>query len=515
MRHAIKDGLRKESREAGVVRAGIIALCAMMAACTVGPDYSAPPAPPPASLVSETPAPIPGQPNIAQGDTQSFKPGADIPAEWWNVFRSAPLNGLIQTALRQNPDLQSAKAALRVAMENVAAQIGGYYPTISAGVNGSRNKNAAELSPTLASSVLLFNLYQAQLGMTWSPDLWGLERRQTEAARAEADAQRYQLQQVYITLTSNLVAAAIQEAALREQIAITQDMLVSARDILAIAERQRKLGAISDADVEVQRVLVAQIEQSLPLLQRQSAQQRDLLIALAGQYPASDIGAAFDLDKFSLPSELPLSLPAKLVEQRADIKFAEANIRAANAEIGVAIANMLPNIVISANEGSAATAVGGLFTPGNGFWNVGAGLTQPIFDGGVLLHRSRAARAAYDQAAAQYRSTVLSAFQNVADVLHAVQADGASLSASTVANLAAQKSYDIARRQLELGQIGRSGLLTAQQALLQSRLTLSQARAARLADTAALFQALGGGWWNRPSDASISINSPEQEQGGR
>ena len=507
MRRSLGDGFDKRNSPNCLKRLRVVLLCGLTAACTVGPDYSPPASPPPASLVSEPPSPIVGQPGVAQGDPQSFRPDADISAEWWKLFRSPSLNTLITQALQKNPDLQSAQAALKVAMENVSAQIGAYYPAITAGLNVSRNKNAGELSPTLASSMLLFNLYQGQLGMSWSLDLWGLNRRQVEAARAEADAQNYQLRQTYVTLTSNLVAAAIQEAAIQDQIEITRDMRSTARDILSIAERQKALGAISGADVEVQKVLVAQIEQSLPTLEKQLAQQRDLLTALAGEYPANDLGQTFRLGDLSLPGELPLSLPAKLVEQRADIKFAESGMRAANAEVGVAIANMLPNITISATDGSVATAAGGFLAPGNGFWSVGAGLTQPIFEGGTLLHRSRAARAAYDQAAAQYRSVVLSAFQNVADVLHALQSDGASLKTALAAEEAAQKSYDIAKQQLELGEIGRSGLLTVQQALLQARLTLSQARATRLADTAALFQALGGGWWNVTPMGGTSVSS--------
>jgi NodT family efflux transporter outer membrane factor (OMF) lipoprotein len=482
----------------------------LAAGCTVGPDFVPPAAPPAASLVVQQPAPIAGAAGAPQGDAQLVRVGADIPAEWWALFKSPALDILVKQALRNSPDLQAAQATLRVAMENVAAQVGGYYPSVSAGLSASRNKNAAELSPTLASPVLLFNLYQAQLGMSWSPDVWGLNRREVEAARAQADAQRYQLQQVYVALTSNLVAAAIQEASLREQIAVTQKMLATAQDILSLAGRQKALGAISGADVEVQKVLVAQIEQSLPPLEKQLAQQRDLLRALAGRLPADDIGQEFHLDELSLPGELPLSVPARLVEQRADIKFAEANMQAANAEIGVAIANRLPNITITANDGTVATAAGGLFAPGNGFWSIGAGLAQPIFDGGILLHRSRAARAAYEATEAQYRGTVIAAFQNVADALHALEADGGSLRTAMAAEQAAQKSYDIAARQLALGQIGRSGLLPVQQALLQARLTQSQIRATRLADTAALFQALGGGWWNRPSGDSAEVGRPER-----
>jgi len=328
-----------------------------------------------------------------------------------------------------------------------------------------------------------------------------------EVLRAQADAQRYQLQATYVALTSNVVAAAVQEASLREQISLSTDMLAVERRILDIERRQQSLGQIAGADVSTQDVLVAQTEQSLPPLQKQLAQQRDLLTALAGRFPADEISQIFELASLSLPSDLPLSLPSKLVEQRTDIKIAEANLHAASAQIGVAIANMLPNITLSANNGTVATEIGQLFSPGNGFWSVGAGLTQPIFDGGTLLHRTRAARANYDVAAAQYRSAVITAFQNVADALHALQTDGYALATAAAAERAAERSYTIARKQMDLGQTSLVVLLNSQQALLQTRLALAQAQAARFADTAVLFQALGGGWWNVPAPLEERLGS--------
>jgi NodT family efflux transporter outer membrane factor (OMF) lipoprotein len=474
----------------------LLAVCFIVTGCTVGPDFKTPP-PPVTSGYSKQPLNNPLESTTgAGGNAQEFVSGQDIPAQWWSLFRSQPLDALIKRALNTNPDLQSAQAAVRVAMENVKAQIGGYYPTIGAGFNASRNKNAAQLSPVLASSTLLYNLYQAQLSVSWTPDIWGGNRRQVEALTAQADAQRYQLRAIHVALTSNIVAAAIQEAALREQIAATNAIIAGERRILEIEQRQKALGQIGGADVAAQQVVLAQAEQLLPTLQKQLAQQRDLLTALAGNLPADEIEETFSLYSLTLPDRLPLTLPSKLVEQRPDIRMAEENMHAAIAEIGVSVANMLPNITLSASDGTVATTFAQLFSPGNGFWNVGAGVVQPVFDGGALLHRSRAARAAYDQAAAQYRSTVITAFQNVADTLHAIQSDGEVLQTAVAAQTAAAKSLAIAQNQVSAGQIGRITLLNAEQAYQQTRIALIQAQANRFGDTAALFQALGGGWWN-------------------
>jgi NodT family efflux transporter outer membrane factor (OMF) lipoprotein len=242
----------------------------------------------------------------------------------------------------------------------------------------------------------------------------------------------------------------------------------------------------------------------LPPLEKQLAQQRDLLARLVGRFPSETIVEKFDLSSLELPQELPVSLPSKLVAQRPDVRSAEEQLHEACAEIGVNVANRLPNITLSANLGSSALAIGQLFTAGTGFWALAANMTQPIFQGGTLLHRQRAAEAAYDQAAAQYKSTVLTAFQNVADTLHAIQSDADALKASVAAERAANKSLVIVRRQLELGDVSYLALLNAEQSYQQAMINLVQALANRYADTAALFQALGGGWWNR-SDVPAGI----------
>ena len=463
-----------------------LVLALFLAGCTVGPDFQTPPAPT-TSRFTEAPLPANGQ---------TLQPGADIPADWWTLLRAPALDAMVCQALANNPDLQSAGAALRVAMEGLKAGEGLQYPAVGLGLAASRNKNSAALSPVTASSALFYNLYQTQLSASWSPDIWGGQRRQIEALKAQADAQRYQLQAVHLMVASNVALAAIQEASLREQIAATRSIIAAAQRIADTAQIQQELGQIAGGDVAAQRVLLAQAQAALPPLEKQLAIQRDQLKALTGKLPAETLAETVHLADLSLPQTLPLSLPSRLAAQRADIRMAEENLHAASAAIGVATANMLPNLTLSADLGSVATGLGHILGPGNEFWTLGAGLAQPLFDGGTLQHRKKAAEAAYDVAAAQYRSTVIAAFQNVADTLQTIAADAQTERAALAAEQAAQHSLDVTRRQLALGQVSHSSLLLAQQAQQQTSIVLIQARAARYADTIALFVALGGGWWN-------------------
>ena len=462
----------------------IIAL--ILAGCTVGPDFQKPAAPVVNSFTEE-PLRSPGQ---------TFRAGDDIPADWWTMFQAPALDSLVRQALANNPDLQSANAALRVAMEGLKAGEGLQYPTVGLGLTASRNRESAALSPVPASSALFYSLYQTQLSVSWSPDIWGGTRRQIEALQAQAEAQRYQLRAVHLLVASSVAEAVVQEASLRDQIAATKDIVADAQRIAAIAQRQQDLGQIAGGDVAAQRVLLAQAQATLPPLEKQLAIQRDQLKALVGKLPAENLAETFRLADLSLPNTLPLSLPSQLVAQRADVRMAEENLHAASAAIGVATANTLPNLTLSADLGSVATSLDHVFGPGNEFWNLGAGLAQPVFDGGTLRHRKKAAEAAYDVAASQYRRTVVAAFQNVADTLHTIAADARTERAAAMTEQASARSLKLARGQLELGQVNRGALLLAQQAHQQTSIALIQARAARYADTIALFAALGGGWWN-------------------
>jgi NodT family efflux transporter outer membrane factor (OMF) lipoprotein len=342
-----------------------------------------------------------------------------------------------------------------------------------------------------------FNLFTTALNVSYSPDVFGGTRRSIEALAAQAEAQRFQLEATYLTLTSNLAGAAVQEASLRGQIAATQQIIKVETDVLGLLRQQRAAGQIAEADVVAQEAALAQVEQTLPPLQKALAQQRNLLAALTGGFPSDKLAARFELAKLRLPHNLPVSLPVRLVEQRPDVRAAEANLHAASAQIGVAIANRLPNITLTATAGSTAPAINQLFGSGTEFWEVTGAVTQPLFHGGTLFQREQAAKAAFDQAAAQYRSTVITACQNVADVLRAIQSDAVGLQKAVASERAAARSLDIVRGRLRLGDINYVGLLFAQQTYQQALVSLALAKAARYADTVALFQALGGGWWNR------------------
>ena len=470
---------------------------ALLAGCAVGPDFRRPSAPA-VSGYGAQPLEARELPSTTPEDlVQRLVPGADIPAQWWALFHSSELNALVGEALQGNPDLKSAQAGLRVAMEMLYAQRGAFLPSVNAGLSASRNQNSTIAAPFLANNALLYNLYQAQLNASWTLDLFGGTRRAVEAAQAQADAARYQLEAAYLALTTNVVAAAIQDASLRGQIAATREIVRAESEALGIFRRQYDLGQIAGVDLAAQQAAVAQVEQTLPPLEKQLAEQQDLLAVLVGRVPGEEPDRAFSLSSLQLPPDLPVSLPSRLVEQRPDVLVAEANYRAACAEVGVAEAAQLPNITLTASPGSIATQMSRLFKPGGEFWSVGAGLTQPLLEGGALYHKTRAAKAALDQAAAQYRSTVLAAFQNVADSLTALQSDADLLRAASASERAAASSLDIARRQVDLGSLSYLSLLTAEQAYQQARVAQVAAQAARYADSAALFQALGGGWWNR------------------
>ena len=461
----------------------------LFAGCAVGPDFKRPPVAASATTVTAT--------NTPGGDAQHFTPHGDISADWWTLFHSIPLNELIETALTNNPDLKAAQAALSMAHENVLAQRGGYYPSAAAGFSASRQKQAGTIAPTPSSNDFQYNLFTPQVSVSYSPDVFGANRRSVEATKAAEQGVRFQFIATYTTLAANVVVTAIQLAAVQTQLDATHQLIDLNSNMVEILRYQYSKGYASRLDFVAQESALAQTTALLPPLVKQAAQLRDLLAVLAGHFPNQSPLNQFDLASLQLPTELPLSLPAQLVTQRPDVRQAEANLHAASAQIGIAIANRLPNITLTANAGNTALALDQLFTSGTGFWGLGAAATAPLFQGGQLLHQERAAKAAYRQAAEQYRSTVLTACQNVADTLVALAQDAESLKAAATAADDAKITLDLSRRQWQDGYISYLTLLGAQQAWQQARINLVQAQASRYADTAALFQALGGGWWNQ------------------
>jgi NodT family efflux transporter outer membrane factor (OMF) lipoprotein len=481
--------------------------CAIaLTACAVGPNFLRPGEPTADTYTAQAQPTVlssaatdggtatnDGSTSSNDGGTQTLVAGQEPPAQWWHEFGSPSLDALVAEALHANPNVQAAEAALRQAQENVAAGRGAYFPQVQLSGDASRNRNAVQvLAPTLSSGAPIFNLYTPQVSVSFVPDLFGANRRQVESLQATADASRDEYDAAYLTLAANVVTGAIQEAGLRAQIAATRQIIDIERESLQVMHRQLTLGAIAEADALAQEASLAQLETSLPPLRKALDQQRDMLAVLTGHLPSDAPSSQFELDAITLPATIPLGVPSRLVERRPDVRAAEAQLHAATANVGVAIANMLPQITLSGSLGTVATQTAQIFSAQSEFWSAGASLSQTLFAGGTLLHRERAARAALDQAGAQYRATVLTAFQNVADALRALTADADAVRAADRAATLSETSLDIAQRQYELGAVSYLSLLAAQQTYQQALVGRAQARTNRYVDSAALFQALGG-----------------------
>ena len=492
----------------GMMVAAFAVAGAMLSGCAVGPDFHQPEAPKTnAYTAGVMPEKTVSAPVIA-GDAQRFVSGQDIPEQWWTLFHSEGLDQLIRQALQDSPTLAAAQATLRESQENLRAQYGSaLFPSVDANLSATREHiSGAAFGPGGKPS--LFNLYNASVKVSYALDLFGGARRELESLRSEVDYQRFQLEGTYLTLTANIVTTAVKEASLRAQIEATQDIASSLEKQLDVVESQFELGAVSRSDVLAQRTAVSQTRATLPPLEKNLAQTRHLLAVLIGKLPSETTLPEFKLDALMLPQDLPLSLPSSLVKQRPDIRASEALLHQASAQVGVATANLFPQFTLSGNYGVESNKSHDLF---NGaaptIWNLGASLTQPLFHGGQLRAQRRAAVAAFDQAAAQYRETVLQAFQNVADVLRALDADARTLKAQAEAETAARDALKLAQEQFRLGAVNYLSLLVAERQHQQARIGLIQAQATRYADTAALFQALGGGWWNRGPKAGANATA--------
>jgi NodT family efflux transporter outer membrane factor (OMF) lipoprotein len=472
--------------------------CLLLAGCAVGPDFKTPAAPGVGGYTATPLDETASSTNVADGEAQRFAEGGDLAGDWWTLFHSPALNELIAAALTNNPDLKAAQAALRAAHENLLAQRGGYFPSVTGSFSATRQKDPrATLAPVPSSNAYQYNLFTPQVSVSYSPDVFGLNRRSMESLKAQEQGVRFQMIATYTTLTANVVVTAIQAAAVQAQMDATRRLIDLNSNMVEILKYQLTKGYAGRLDVVAQESQLAQVVATLPPLVKQSAQLRDLLAVLAGRFPNQAPAEKFDLASLRLPTELPVSLPSQLVAQRPDVLQAEANLHAASAQVGIATANRLPNIALTADAGSMALSFDKLFSSGTGFWGLGAAAAAPLFQGGQLLHAERAAKAAYVQAAEQYRSTVLAAFQNVADTLTALQQDAEGLKAAASAADDAEETLNLAQRQWHDGYISYLALLSAEQADQQARINLVQAQADRYADTAALFQALGGGWWHR------------------
>lgn len=489
-------------------------LVAACAGCLAGPSFRAPEAP---AAKTYTAADLPAGTaswSGPAGPAQLFVQEREIPAQWWTLFQSAALDKVIRQALLNNPTLRAAGATLRQAQENLKARAGSaLLPDVDLDASVERQQISGAVFGEPDTSINPFTIYNASVRFSYALDLFGGARRELQSLRSQVDFQRFELEGAYLTITSNVVTAAVKEASLRGRLQAMREIVAVQEKLLDVFERQFELGAISVTDVLAQRAELAQTRASLPRLEKDLAGTRHQLAILSGVAPVeAALLPQFDLRDLQLPRELPVSLPSSLVRQRPDIRGAEALLHAASAEIGVATANLYPQITLNAGYGSSATAAGSLFSGGTAVWNLGAGLLQPLFRGGELTAKRRAAIAAYEQADARYRSIVLQAFGNVADVLQALEADARALKAQGEAEAAARDAFELTRQQLSLGAVNYLALLNAMRLHEQARIDLVEAQAARFADTAALFQALGGGWWNRDQGETRSNSQvPDDE----
>ncbi|WP_051094417.1 efflux transporter outer membrane subunit [Bordetella sp. FB-8] len=479
-------------------------LCAaLLSACAVGPDYTRPDLTKGAGYTRQPLPTTASADGRTGGAAQHFANGQDVPGQWWQLFHSPELNTLVQEALKANPSAAAAQASLRQANELVYASQASFFPSISGSVSETRERQGFFTFPAQ-----VFTVASASLSVSYAPDIFGGTRRQVESAKAQAQYQRFQLEATYLTLTTNVVNTAVTLASIRDQIAATESLIqLQAKELDILQERQH-LGAVSSADVLAQQATLAQTRAGLPPLHKQLAQARNQLAAYLGRFPNQTPIENFTLSSLHLPETLPLSLPSAIVEQRPDVRAAEAQLHQTSAEIGVAIANQLPQFSITGSLGSSASSLSKLFTSGTGLWSIVGSVAQTIFDAGALEHKKRAAVAAFDASADQYRGTVIGAFQDVSNSLRALESDADALQQQSDAERAAQDSLNLAQGQYKLGAVSYPSLLSAQQTYQNAVLARVKAQAARYSDTAALFQALGGGWWNRSDVAAASRGQP-------
>lgn len=476
----------------------LIILLSTVDGCAVGPDYTRPEMDENAAYrpgsMSKT---VHGTPGAGtSGARQTLLEGADVSGQWWRAFGSPKLDALIARACAGSPNLAALKARLRSAYEQTDAQGSSLLPTIAASFNPTKNKTSRAYSPVPGNNRYLYGLQTAQLAITYQPDIWGGNRRAVESQAAQAEAQRFELIAATNTLINNVLVAVITQARLRAQLIATGQITAVQQRVYDVMEKQFALGDVSKAQLLAQRAALSHAQSLMPDLKLQLAKTHDLIAALIGTTP-NELLPEFDLENFQLPAKLPVTLPSGLLDQRPDIRQAEARLHAATADLGVAIADRLPNVQLSAFPGQAVNAMNQFFAPGMGNWSIAAMVTQPIFQGGALLHTQRARRAEVTAAVAIYRDTVLSAIQDVADCLHALQQDADALSISAANEKAAVESFSISRSQADIGDISPVLLQASVQIELEARLNLISARADRYLDSVALFQAVGGGWWHR------------------
>jgi NodT family efflux transporter outer membrane factor (OMF) lipoprotein len=499
-----------------------LAVVAALPGCAVGPNFHQPRPPADAGFTTTPLPPVTNSAQLPGGEAQHFVAGQDVAFRWWQAFDSPALNSLVEEALRANPTVPAAQAALRQAQELVYAQRGYFFPSVGADYAFERQRvsgntaassapgvqgNGQNLSPSGPAQPLIYNYHTAELTVGFTPDVFGSNRRKVESLDAQAQMQRFELEATYVTLAANVVAAAIQEASTRAQLAATRQIIECNAKSLQVLRDKYQQGYAGRIEVAAEEAQLAQAQALLPPLEKQFEQTRDLLRALVGKLPNQELEQTFELSSLTLPRDLPLSIPSRLIAQRPDVRAAQEQVRSANAQVGVALAAMLPQFSITGAVGGGANEFPWMFREGGPFWNLIAGVTQPVFAGGTLLHTKRAADQALLEAAAQYQETVLTAYQNVADTLHAMLADADELTAADAAERAARVTLDLTHQQMQNGFTDYLADLGAEITYQQALLARVQAQSTRFGDTAALYQALGGGWWNRTGELASAAHS--------
>ena len=464
-----------------------------LSACALSPPYHVP-APP--AVQRYTAAPVPSQTVAAPGvggAAQSFAYGKETPAQWWQLYDSAELDRLVALAFRQSPTLAAAMAKLRQAQAITRANEGIFYPQVNGNLSATRQKNSTA-SYSGRGSGNIFSVYNGNISVTYYPDFFGVNRLIYQGSQAQEDFQRYELQAARLTLAGNVVSAYLGAAATEAQIGATRAIVHGQQNLLDLVRTQYQVGAAPYLNVVNQEAQLASAQATLPPLEQSLSVYQHQLAVLAGEFPADFALRPDDLDKLKLPLRIPVSLPSELVRQRPDIRAAEAQLRYANAQIGVAVAQMYPTLSLTGTFGQNSLSVSKFLDSTSNIWSLAANLAAPIFRGGTLEAEKQAAKAAYDATLAQYQQTVLGAFQQVADALRALEHDAQTLSAQARALQAAQQALELAQTSYRAGALDYLSLLTAQVQYQTARIAYVRAQAQRYQDTSALFLALGGDW---------------------
>jgi NodT family efflux transporter outer membrane factor (OMF) lipoprotein len=510
--------LRNVSRSGVRIVAAVLSMGA--AGCTVGPDFEVPKPPSVTRYTSPGETIAPGPDATKAVPTQAIALGERVAANWWTLFRSSKLDLLVRQAIAGSRSLQSAKARLAEAREAIAVAASALYPQIGLSANVTEEKQSAEtfgLTPNVAPLPSSFNLFQVGPTASYTPDLFGQTHRRIEQQVALAEYQSDQLDAAYLSLTGNTVSQALQVAAVHSQLKALNDILAIDRQNVELVRKQRQAGTVPDSDVIVAESQLAADETLKPGLEQQLSLAKHALAVLIGRAPGNWSPPDFDLAAFTLPHRLPVSIPSEFVHQRPDIQAAEAQLHAASAQIGIATAQLYPSITLSAGVTASSLNGGELFNPGGLVWSIAAGLTQPIFDGGMREAERRATLAAFKESAADYQQTVLRAFGQVADILQALTHDTNLLAAQGHALSMASEAVRLQRINYGSGGSGIIGLLDAQRQFQQAQLGYVRAEAQRYQDTVQLLVAMGGGWWDqklasRENNSNLAHNVPQPNQ---